>query len=173
MVTAGRVWAGFERRAGHGHVWQTHPMSFRGTAVVAGLAVLVLHACGTAVAVWANWPAQLGAVGTDAAAEWMTRGTALSAPLAPLVALVVAVVLASLPGWLNRVGGALVVLLSLLFMVAALGEAFAPATPDVPKGVLVASGVVGVLTAAAVSLVVLRAGAPWRRALSPPSGSVT
>jgi hypothetical protein len=134
------------------------PMSFRRPAVVAALAVLALHLVGTALAVWANWPAQFGGVGTDAKAEWVTRGTALSAPLLPLVVLAVAAVMASMRGIPGRVGGWLVVLLALLFMVGALGEAFAPATEHVSKAVLVTSGVVGVLVAAAVLVAVSRGG---------------
>ena len=133
-------------------------MSFSRPAVLAALALLVLHAVGTAVAVSANWPAQFGGVGTDAGDEWIARGTALSAPLAPLFVLCVAAVLASLRGWVSRVGAALVVLLSLLFMVGALGEAFAPATEDVSKAVLVASGIVGVVVAGAVLVVVATGG---------------
>ena len=133
-------------------------MSFSRPAVVAALALLVLHAVGTALAVWANWPAQFGGVGTDAGAEWVARGTALSAPLPPLVVLAAAAVLASLRGWAARVGAALVVLLGLLFMVGALGEAFAPATEDVSKAVLVASGVLGVVVAGAVLVAVATGG---------------
>ena len=133
-------------------------MSFRRPAVLAALALLVLRVVGTAVAVSANWPAQFGGVGNDAGAEWITRGTALSAPLAPLVVLAVAALLASLRGWAGRVGAALVVLLGLLFMVGALGEAFAPATDDVSKAVLVASGMGGVMVAGAVLVVVATGG---------------
>ena len=133
-------------------------MSFSRPAVFAALALLVLHAVGTVVAVSANWPAQFGGVGTDAGAEWIARGTALSAPLGPLVVLVVAAVLASLRGWVSRVGEGLVILLSVLFMVGALGEAFAPATEDVSKAVLVASGVLGVMVAGAVLVVVATGG---------------
>ena len=52
----------------------------------------------------------------------------------------------------------MVVLLGLLFMVGALGEAFAPATENVSKAVLVASGILGVVVAAAVLVGVAAGG---------------
>jgi len=54
----------------------------------------VLEVVATVVAVLVNWPSPFGGVGTDAGAELVTRGTAISAPLLPLVLLVLVVLLA-------------------------------------------------------------------------------
>ena len=102
------------------------------------------------MAVAINWPAQFGEVGTDAGAEWASRGTALSAPVAPLVVLVFGTLMAAYAGRLRVIGVCLVCVLAVLFMVGGLGEAFAAATVDVPKQVLVGSGAIGVLSALAV-----------------------
>jgi hypothetical protein len=132
-------------------------MSARRTLLTIGLGILAFEALGAVVAIAANWPAQFGAVGTDAGAEALTRGTALSAPLAPLVVLAGAVALV----WRGRVrpGAAIMALVAVVMLVGALGEALAPATPDVPKAVLLASGAIGVVLAAATAAA---AAAAWR-----------
>ena len=58
-----------------------------------GVGVLALQIVGMSVAVAVNWPAQFGDAGTDAAAEALSRGTALSAPLLPLLIIGAAVIL--------------------------------------------------------------------------------
>ncbi len=58
------------------------------------LALLVLNVLATIVAVVVNLPAQFGGVGTDAGEEFLTRGTAISAPLLPVVLMLLVVVLA-------------------------------------------------------------------------------
>ncbi len=132
-------------------------MSARRTLLTIGLGILAFEALGAVVAIAANWPAQFGAVGTDAGAEALTRGTALSAPLAPLVVLAGAVALV----WRGRVrpGAAIMALVAVVMLVGALGEALAPATPDVPKAVLLTSGAIGVAMAAAT---LVAAAAAWR-----------
>ncbi len=56
-------------------------------------AVLVANLVAAVVAVSVNWPAQFGQVGTEAGAEVLTSGTAISAPLFPVVLLLVAMLL--------------------------------------------------------------------------------
>ncbi len=127
------------------------------------LAVLAFEIVATAVAVALNLPAQFGGAGTDAAAEFATRGTAISAPPAPLVVLALAALLVRRGPRAGAVAGAVVIaLLGLVFAVGSLGEAAAAATPDVPKAVLLANGVLGTaigaaLVAGALAVVAARA----------------
>ena len=132
-------------------------MSARRALLTLGLGILAFQVLATVVAVAANWPAQFGGVGTDAGAEALTRGTAMSAPLAPLLVLAGAVALV----WRGRVraGAAVMALVAAVMLLGGLGEALAPATPDVPKAVLVTSGAIGVAMAAAV---IAAAVAAWR-----------
>ncbi len=115
------------------------------------LAVLAWEGLATAVAVALNLPAQFGGAGTDAAAEFASRGTALSAPPLPLAVLAVAALLVARAPRPGAVAGAvLIALLGIVFTVGSLGEAVAAATPDVPKAVLVANGVIGTAIGAAL-----------------------
>lgn len=109
---------------------------------------------GTIVAIAAGWPAQFGGVGDaeNVAAEALTRGTALSAPAPPMVVFAIALWLATRRRVAGTVGTVLLMLLSLAFVVGGLGEAFAPSTPDVPRAVLVLSGVVAFLLGGATVL---------------------
>ena len=102
---------------------------------------------GAAVAIAAQWPAQFGGSGDpdDVAAEALTRGTALSPPLAPVIVFVVALVMSLRAGLLGKVGTVLLMLVTVVFIIGGLGEAFAPPTADVPRPVLVLSGLVGVV----------------------------
>ena len=120
--------------------------------VLTGSVALLWNLLGTAVAVVAGWPAQLGGAGDPdrVAAEFLTRGTALSAPLGPLLVLALAVLLASRRGRAGGVGTGLLVLLGVAFVVGGLGEALAPDSADVPRAVLVTSGAVAVGLALAV-----------------------
>jgi hypothetical protein len=124
-----------------------------------GLGVIALEVAGMIVAVAVNWPAQFGEAGTDAGAEALSRGTALSAPLLPLLVIGAAVVLL----WRGavRTGAAVLSLVALVMLVGSLGEAFAPATADTPKVVLVSSGAIGVVLCAVVLTVAVAA---WRAA---------
>ncbi len=62
-----------------------------------------------------------------------------------MVALVVFTLLASSRRWWGTLGVVGLCLLAVVTFVGAMGEAFAPATPDVPRAVLVLSGVLGVV----------------------------
>jgi hypothetical protein len=114
------------------------------------LGVLVLELAATAVAVALDLPAQFGGAGTDAGAEFASRGTAVSPPLAPLAVLALAAVLLFRGGRAAVAGAVLAGLLGVVFAVASVGEAVAPATPEVARAVLVGSGVVGVAVGAAL-----------------------
>jgi hypothetical protein len=125
--------------------------------LAAGLLVLAEQLVSLPVALAANWPAQFGESGTDAGAEWVSRGTALTAPVLPLAILAVALLLARRGGTvLRRVGVVLAGLCGLVLIVGSLGEAVAPATADVGKAVLVGSGVVGTLLGGALATAAAR-----------------
>lgn len=113
--------------------------------------MLVLNVVATAVAVAVNWPAQFGGVGTDAGGEFITRGTAISAPLLPVVLLLIVVGLAGrrdVWGWAGIVAAYLT---AVVVFIGGLGELLADATPDTPKAVLVASGVAWAVVAVILS----------------------
>ena len=109
--------------------------------------IFVVWVVGTVVSVVAGWPAQFGGPGNpnNVAGEFLSRGTALSPPLSVMVALVVFVFLARSRRWWGTLGVVGLCLLAVATFVGAMGEALAPATPDVPRAVLVLSGVLGVL----------------------------
>jgi hypothetical protein len=98
-------------------------------------------------------------VGTDAGAEALSRGTALSAPLLPL--LVLGVSLNLLWRGALRTGAALLSLVAVAMLIGSLGEAFAPATADNAEGRLMISGAIGIVMCA---IVLTGAVAAWRSA---------
>ncbi len=134
----------------HGSATAGRRPTGRRRLVAACLGVLVLELVATAVAVACNLPAQFGGAGTDAAAEFATRGTAISPPLAPLAALALAAALLARGGRPATAGALLTGLLGVVFAIGALGEAVAEPTAEVPRAVLVCSGAVGVAVAAAL-----------------------
>jgi len=109
--------------------------------------IFVVWVAGTIVSIAAGWAAQFGGPGNpnNVAGEFLSRGTALSPPLSVMVALAVFILLASSRRWWGTLGVVGLCLLAVLTFVGAMGEAFAPATPDVPRAVLVLSGVLGVV----------------------------
>jgi hypothetical protein len=142
-------------------------MASRRILLQLGSGILVFQLLATVLAIAANWPAQFGGVGTDAGAEALTRGTALSAPLVPLLALAFAI--ACLWRGAARMGAGVLAVVALAMLAGSLGEAFAPATTDVPKAVLVASGVIGTVLSAAVLLL---AAAVWRESRAVRAGRI-
>lgn len=120
--------------------------------VLVSLALLAVMLAGALVAVGQGWPAQFGGGGNpdDVVGEAVTRGTALSPPLAPVVVFAIAIVLALARGLVGLVGTVLLILVSLAFIVGGLGEAFAAPTDDVPRAALVVSGVLAVSLGAMV-----------------------
>ena len=123
------------------------------------LVLLAVMLTGTLIAIGQGWPAQFGGGGNpdDVAGEALTRGTALSPPVAPILAFIVALVLALQRGVLRVIGTVLLILVSLAFVVGGLGEAFAAPTDDVPRAALVLSGLLaGALGAAVIGAAVAR-----------------
>ncbi len=116
------------------------------------VALLAAMLAGAVLAIAAGWPAQFGGGGdpADVASESLSRGTALSPPLAPVLLFVLALAVAMRSGVAWKIGTLLVMLISLVFVVGGLGEAFAAPTPDVPRAALVISGVVAVLLGTSV-----------------------
>ena len=104
--------------------------------------VLVLNGLAALLAVAVNWPSQFGGVaGTDAGREWLSRGTAISAPLAPVACFVLIALLVRLGARVGWLGIGLTFLTSALVLAGGMGELVADPTPDVPRAVLVAAGV--------------------------------
>lgn len=130
-----------------------------------GIAILIANTMAAVVAVTLNLPSQFGYVGTDAAADVLSRGTAISAPLLPMVLLAVSLALLR-PGSRWHVAGiAGTCLVALLVLIGGVGELVAPATADTPKGVLVAASIAW----AGIGLTLLRLAAAAYRARQRPS----
>jgi hypothetical protein len=106
----------------------------------------------TVLAIVAGWPAQFGGAGDPeaVAAEFLTRGTALSPPAVPLALFVAAALLSRRRGAGGVVAIVVLMVLGVVFVVGGLGEAMAPATADVPVIALTASGVAAALLGVAV-----------------------
>ncbi len=113
-----------------------------------GAAVLVLNLIATIVAVTVNWPAQFGGVGTDAGAEFGSRGTAISAPAPVMLALLIVLVLLRVGKAWTVLGIAAYGIVGLTLAIGGLGEALSEPTSDVPKAVLVMSGIAWTLIGA-------------------------
>ncbi len=121
---------------------------------VFALVVLIANVLAATLAVAVNWPSQFGGVvGTDAGQEWPSRGTAISAPLAPAVCFILVAILVRRGSWVGWLGIALAFLTGALVLVGGMGELIAEPTDNVPRAVLVASGVLwGVIAAIFVVL---------------------
>ncbi len=112
--------------------------------------IFVVSVVGGILAVIFQWPAQLsrtledGGLGSPnvTAGELVANGTVTSLPLGPWIALTVFALLARSRRWWGSIAVVVLCLLGALFIFGGLGEAFAPATPYVPRFVLVAAGVV-------------------------------
>ena len=119
--------------------------------------VLVLNTVATVVAVVVNWPAQFGGVGTNAADEFLTRGTAISAPLLPVVLLLLVLVLAGRGGVAGWVGVGAAFVCAVTVGIGGLGELMAEPTQDTPRPVLVGAGVVWLCLAVLLAATAARA----------------
>ena len=71
---------------------------------VFALVVLVASVLAAALAVALNWPSQFGGVGTDAGQDLLSRGTAISAPLAPAVGFILTAFLVRFRGGVGWFG---------------------------------------------------------------------
>lgn len=126
------------------------------------LVVLIANGIGAGLAVAANWPSQFGGIaGTGAGQDWLSRGTALSAPLAPMACFVLIAVLVRLAGRVGRLGVHLALLTAPLVFVGGMGELVAEPTDSVPRAVLVTAG--GLWSVVAATFVVLGIAAARER----------
>ena len=116
--------------------------------------VLIANVLAATLAVAVNWPSQFGGVvGTDAGQDWLSRGTAISAPLAPAVCFVLVAILVRFGNRVGWLGIGLAFLTGILVFVGGMGELIAEPTDDVPRAVLITSGVIwGVIAAIFVVL---------------------
>jgi uncharacterized BrkB/YihY/UPF0761 family membrane protein len=90
-----------------------------------GVATVVLNAAAAAVAVSQRWPAAFGVTPDPdhIAQNWLTSGTAISAPLAPIVALAAFIALANARSRRAQVVGFLgSLIVGVLFVIGQLGE---------------------------------------------------
>ncbi len=131
------------------------------------LALLVLNVIATIIAVVANLPAQFGGVGTDAGREFVTRGTAISAPLMPAVLMVLVVLLAPRPDRWSWVGVALAYITAAVVGIGGVGEMVAEPTTDTSGAVLIISGIAWLTVAAVLIALATSAMVHSRR---PPTG---
>jgi hypothetical protein len=123
--------------------------------------VLVLNVVATIVAVVVNLPTQFGTVGTDAGREFLTSGTAISAPPLPVLMLVVVAVFAGRSDRWRWVGIVAACLTAVTVAIGGIGELVAEPTADTPQAVLVGAGVVWI--AIALGLAVLATAAALER----------
>lgn len=133
------------------------------------LALLVLNVVATIIAVVVNLPAQFGGVGTDAGKEFVTRGTAISAPLLPVVLMVLVVLLAPRRDRWSWVGVALAYITAALVGIGGVGEMVAEPTADTSGVVLTISGIVALVVAAVLIILATAAGVRSRRRPAPPN----
>ena len=116
---------------------------------VFALAVLVANVLAATLAVAVNWPSQFGGVvGTDAGQDWLSRGTAISAPLAPVMCFVLIAILVRFGNWVGWLGIGLTFLTAVLVFVGGMGELIPEPTDDVPRAVLTVAGVLWSVVAA-------------------------
>lgn len=111
------------------------------------LVLLVLNVLAAIVAVVVNLPAQFGGVGTDAGNEFLTRGTAISAPPLPVVLMVLVVLLAPRRDRWSWVGVALAYVTAVTVGIGGLGEMTAEPTEDTSHAVLTISGIAWLVVA--------------------------
>jgi hypothetical protein len=133
-------------------------------AVPSVLAVVVVEAV---VSIAARWPHQFGGHGRpdEVGADFVTGGGTALAPPLWLVVLLAVVTLGVQAGPRGRIAATVLLLpAAAVLTVGALGEALAPAGPDVPRAAQLTGGVVGV--ALSLLLLVLAGaalGEAWRR----------
>jgi hypothetical protein len=120
-----------------------------------GIAILVWNIFAAIVAVAANWPSQFGRVGTDARADVLATGTAISAPALPLAILIFSLLLIRARNRWAWIGVVAFIIVALLFVIGGVGELLAPATPDTPKPVLVFGGLSALVIASVMLILVV------------------
>jgi hypothetical protein len=103
-------------------------------------ALLVLNVIATVVAIVVNLPSQFGIVGTDAGAEFVMSGTAISM-LIPVVSLLAVVAFAGRRDRWRWLGVAAGYFTALSVSIGGFWELTAEPTEDTPEAVLVGSGI--------------------------------
>ena len=110
---------------------------------VFALVVLVANVLAAALAVWVNWPSQFGGVGTDAGQDLLSRGTAISAPLAPVLCFILVAVMVRFGNWVGWLGVVLAFLTGVLVFVGGMRRVGPRSPPRTLRAaVLIAAGVV-------------------------------
>lgn len=135
--------------------------------------LVVLNVVATVVAVVVNWPSQFGMIGTDARREFLTSGTAISAPPFPVVLLLIVVALAGRADRWRWVGITAAYLAAVTVAIGGVGELVAEPTEDTPKAVLVGAGITWLAIAGGLAVLATAAAArrpSARRAVSPGPG---
>jgi formate hydrogenlyase subunit 3/multisubunit Na+/H+ antiporter MnhD subunit len=94
------------------------------------------------VAIVVNLPSQFGIVGTDAGAEFLMSGTAISMPLIPVVSLLVVVAFGGRRDRWRWLGVAAGYFTALRVSIGGFGELTGEPTDDTPAAVLVGAGIV-------------------------------
>ena len=133
------------------------------------LVLLVLNVLATIIAVAVNLPAQFGGVGTDAGAEFLTRGTAISAPLLPVVLTLLVVLLAPRRDRWSWVGIALAYLTAVMVGMGGIGEMLAEPTVDTSRAVLITGGIAWLAVAAVLFALATAAVGRARRTTTAPA----
>ena len=123
--------------------------------------ILVLNVIATVVAIVINLPSQFGITGTDAGEEFLTSGTAISAPLLPVVLLLIVIAFGGRADRWRWVGIAAAYLAALTVAIGGVGELVAEPTEDTPKTVLVGAGIAWI--AVSVGLAAVTTAAVARR----------
>lgn len=132
-------------------------MSRKRKLLVFGAVVLVANVVAAVIAVILNLPSQFGQVGTDAGADVLSKGTAISAPLLPVALLTASLLLVRAGGPSPLVGTTGAAVIGALFVIGGFGELTAKGTADTGKAVLVGAGLVWV--GIGLTLIVLAAQA--------------
>lgn len=114
--------------------------------------ILLLNVVATVVAIAVNLPSQFGIVGTDASDEFLSSGTAISAPLLPVLLLLLVVLLAGRRDRWAWAGIAAAYLTAATVAIGGVGEMVAQPTADTPGWVLVGAGVAWIVIAAALAV---------------------
>ncbi len=112
-------------------------------ALRVGVPIVVAVICAEAVlSIVAGWPYQFGGHGDPQRVlnEFASHGTALAPPLFLFVPLVIVAVGVQLAGVWRVAAAVLLVPVAAVMSIGAAGEAFAAATPDVPRAVQVVGG---------------------------------
>jgi hypothetical protein len=139
-------------------VKEAQPMRATRSLLIAAPVIAGLSIVGAVVSVLARWPLQFGGLGSrqHMLSDFVTSGTALAPPLAFLLLFAVASLLIRRRGVWSTVAQVVLLLISAFMVLGALGEAFAGATPDVPRVVQVFSGLWGTIAGALLAVLCAR-----------------